>query len=109
MNITRLTGGSLSYYIDEYDTNGNWISGQYKQGVSFPWPQTAGFTYSPSSNNVASASLQVVAPANSGIQAYLDNFQWIALSTPTTPPPVQTNLMPNGTFDAGISQGWTTD
>lgn len=108
MNVTKLTSGSLSYFIDEYDSNGSWISGQYKQGVSFPWPQTAGFTYVPSSNSVASASLQVVVPANSGIQAYVDNFQWYLLNV-GTPPPVQTNLMPNGTFDAGISQGWTTD
>jgi peptidoglycan/xylan/chitin deacetylase (PgdA/CDA1 family) len=108
MNITKLASGSLSYYIDEYNSNGTWISGQYKQGVSFPWPQNAGFTYVPTSANVASASLQVVTPANSGIQAYLDNFQWLLLNG-VTPPPVQTNLMPNGTFDAGISQGWTTD
>src|SRR5579862_717792 len=109
MNITSLTTGSLSYYIDEYDANGNWISGQYKLGVSFAWPQTEGFAYTPSSNNVASASLQVVVPANSGIQAYLDNFQWIQTSAAVTPPPTQTNLVPNGTFDAGISGGWTTD
>jgi peptidoglycan/xylan/chitin deacetylase (PgdA/CDA1 family) len=108
MNISKLTSGSLSYYIDEYNSNGTWISGQYKQGVSFPWPQTAGFTYVPTSANVASASLQVVTPANSGIQAYLDNFQWLLLNG-VTPPPAQTNLMPNSTFDAGISQGWTTD
>jgi peptidoglycan/xylan/chitin deacetylase (PgdA/CDA1 family) len=108
MNVTRLTSGSLSYYVDEYNANGTWISYQYKQGVSFPWPQTAGFTYSPSSANVVSASLQVVAPASSGIMAYVDNFQWITLST-GTPPPAQTNLVPNGTFDAGISQGWHTD
>jgi peptidoglycan/xylan/chitin deacetylase (PgdA/CDA1 family) len=108
MNITKLTSGSLSYFIDEYNANGTWISGQYKQGVSFPWPQTAGFTYVPSSANVTSASLQVVTPANSGIQAYVDNFQWLALNV-VTPPPAQTNLMPNSTFDAGISQGWTTN
>lgn len=109
MNITSLTTGSLSYYIDEYNSNGTWISGQYKLGVSFPWPQTEGFSYTPSSSNVAYASLQVVVPANSGISAYLDNFQWIQTSGTVAPPPVQTNLMPNGTFDAGISQGWTTD
>ncbi|HXY18232.1 MAG TPA: polysaccharide deacetylase family protein [Candidatus Nitrosopolaris sp.] len=110
LNLTKInTGYNMGYYVDEYDANGNWISGQYKQGVSFAWPQTTGFEYKPTSSNVKSAALQVIVPANSEIQAYVDNFQWINENNPTTPPPVQTNLVANGTFDAGIASGWTTD
>jgi peptidoglycan/xylan/chitin deacetylase (PgdA/CDA1 family) len=108
LNLAKInTGASLGYYIDEYDANGNWISGQYKQSVNFAWPQTAGFEYKPTSASVSSASLQVIVPANSGVQAYVDNFQWIGENSGVVTPP--SNLVPNGTFDAGISGGWTTD
>jgi hypothetical protein len=50
----------------------------------------------------------VILPANSGAHGYLDNFEWIDENTSPVPPP-PTNLMPNGTFDGGISAGWTTD
>ncbi|MBX4197357.1 polysaccharide deacetylase family protein [Candidatus Saccharibacteria bacterium] len=111
LNLTKINAGfAMGYFIDEYDANGNWISGQYKQNVNFPWPQTAGFEYKPTSASVANARLQVIAPANSGIVAYVDNFQWInENATTVTPPPAQTNLVANGTFDAGISGGWTTN
>jgi peptidoglycan/xylan/chitin deacetylase (PgdA/CDA1 family) len=111
MNLTKINAGfAMGYFVDEYDVNGNWISGQFKQNVSFPWPQTAGFEYKPTSASVKNASLQVIMPANSGGQAYVDNFQWINENlTTVTPPPTQTNLVANGTFDAGISGGWTTD
>jgi peptidoglycan/xylan/chitin deacetylase (PgdA/CDA1 family) len=111
INLKTITSGSVGYFVDEYNSNGTWISGQYKLNVSFPWPQTVGFEYKPSSANVTSTKLQVIIPANSGATGYLDNFEWIDENpgTPPPPPPVQTNLMPNSTFDAGISQGWTTD
>lgn len=110
LNLAKITSSTMGYYVDEYDANGNWVSGQYKQSVSFAWPQTVGFEYKPTSTKVAKARLQVIVPANSGIQAYVDNFQWINESnTPPTPPPVQTNLVANGAFDSGISTGWTTD
>ena len=109
INLKTIAAGSIGYYVDEYNANGSWISGQYKQNVSFPWPQTVGFEYKPTSASVAKASLQVIVPGNSGATGYLDNFEWIDENPAATPPPVQTNLMPNYTFDAGISQGWTTN
>jgi peptidoglycan/xylan/chitin deacetylase (PgdA/CDA1 family) len=108
INLTNINSGSVGSFIDEYDSNGNWISGQYKLNVSFNWPQTVGFEYKPTSANVANARLQVILPANSGAHGYLDNFEWIDENTSPVPPP-PTNLMPNGTFDGGISAGWTTD
>jgi peptidoglycan/xylan/chitin deacetylase (PgdA/CDA1 family) len=111
INLKTITSGSVGYFVDEYNSNGTWISGQYKLNVSFPWPQTVGFEYKPTSANVASAKLQVIIPGNSGASGYLDNFEWIDENpgTPPPPPPVQTNLVPNGAFDAGISGGWTTN
>lgn len=120
INLDKITTGSMGYYIDEYDASGNWISGQYKLSVNFPWAQTVGFEYKPTSTTVKQARLQVITPANSGAHAYVDNFQWMnenpaavtppAPTPPPTPVPVTyTNLMTNSTFDSGIAGGWTTD
>ena len=113
LNLSKVTRGSMGYYVDEYDGSGNWISGQNKFNTNFAWPQTLGFEYKPSSTNIKKARVQIIVPAGSGIQAYIDNFQWITSGT-VTPPPLpapmpSTNLMPNSTFDSGIASGWTTD
>lgn len=109
INLKAITSGSVGYFVDEYNANGSWISGQYKLNVSFAWPQTVGFEYKPSSVSVASSRLQLILPANSGAQGYLDNFEWIDENVNTPPPPAQTNLVANGTFDSGVSGGWSTD
>jgi hypothetical protein len=64
------------------------------------------FDYTPTSTSVASASLQIWV-TGSGITAYVDNVQMLALSAETAP--AASNLVANGTFDAGITSGWTTD
>jgi len=110
LNVNAIKSGEVGFYIDEYDANGNWISGQYKNGERSAFVEEFSFAYKPSSTNVRNARLQVIVTGNSGITAYLDNSQWFALTTTTiTPPPVQTNLVANGTFDSGIAAGWTTD
>ncbi len=111
LNMDARTSGELGYYVDEYDANGNWISGRWIKSYTTPFVQDVNFQYTPTSSNVKKASLQVYVTANSGIHAYVDQFQWFALNDAVvTPPPVTpTNLLTNGTFDAGISAGWTTD
>lgn len=105
--VKQITSGEVTFYIDEYDANGSWISGQYKRGEPSVWAESMNFSYKPTSGLVRSASLQVAVPANSGIVAYLDNAQMFPLNTVT--PPVQTNLVANGTFDNGIASGWSTN
>lgn len=107
VKVTALSSGELGFYVDEYDGSGNWLSGQYKNGERTAFVEEFNFTYKPSSAGVKKARLQVITSANSGITAYLDNVQWFALSS--VAPPAQTNLVANGTFDAGIASGWTTD
>ena len=109
LNVTKHTGaaGSVGFYIDEYDANGNWVSGQWKTGEPGTFVENMNFTYKPTSTAVSKASLQVIVSGNAGITAYLDNSQMFALQAATTP--TQTNLVANGTFDAGISGGWSTD
>lgn len=107
INVTSINSGEVAFYIDEYDANGNWISGQYKAAERTVFVENMNFTYKPSTLAVSKASLQVIATGGSGIVAYFDNPQWFSLSS--TVPPVPTNLVPNGTFDAGIGGGWTTN
>lgn len=118
LNLTSRTSGEMGYYIDEYDAAGNWVSGQWKKAETTPFVKEENIAYTPSSSAVKQASLQIYADANSGIVAYLDNFQMFALDDSTvvpTPPtdPVDpgtgTNAMPNGNFDAGVGTGWTSN
>ncbi len=108
LNVQSISSGSVGFYIDEYDTNGNWISGQYRKAEPTAFVENMDFGYTPSSANVKSASLQIIV-GGTGITAYLDNVQWFPSSLPVNPPPTPTNLMPNGAFDSGIADGWTTD
>jgi peptidoglycan/xylan/chitin deacetylase (PgdA/CDA1 family) len=112
LNMTARTSGELGYYIDEYDANGNWISGQWIKSETTPSVKRQNLSYTPGSANVKKASLQIYVTGNSGITAYIDNVQWYpVVEDTTTPPPSNTgtNVMPNSAFDAGIGTGWTTN
>ena len=106
VNVQKLTSGEMGFYIDEFDVGGNWISGQYKSAERSVFVEKINLAYKPTSAAVKSARLQVFVTANSGITAYLDNIQWFPATTTAV---TATNLMTNGSFDAGISGGWTTD
>jgi peptidoglycan/xylan/chitin deacetylase (PgdA/CDA1 family) len=106
LNVQNITSGYVGFYIDEYNANGQWISGQWKTSESSSFVEDMNFAYVPSSAAVSSASLQVIVSGNPGITAYLDNSQWF---TSTVPVAQSTNLIANGTFTAGIADGWTTD
>jgi len=103
LNVQTLTTGQVGFYVDEYDANNNWISGQYLKQENSAFVESMNFPYTPSSVTVSKASLQVII-GGTGITAYLDNSQMFALSTVA-----KTNRVSNGTFDAGIANGWTTD
>ena len=105
LNVQKITTGQVAFYVDEYDVNGNWVSGQYLKAENSAFVENLNFTYKPTSLSVSKARLQVIV-SGTGITAYLDNAQMFALTTAT---PVQTNLVANGAFDSGISAGWTTD
>lgn len=107
LNVQNPGTGGIAFYMDEYDANGNWVSGQYKKAETSAFVETLNFTYSPSSESVRSASLQVIAYGG-GVTAYLDNVQWLTID-PGTTPAAPVNLMANGAFDAGLSGGWRTD
>ena len=75
VNNDNLTSGELGFYIDEYDASGNWISGQWKGMTTLDFVIDESYTYTPSSANVATMSVQVYLTAGSTGYAYLDNIE----------------------------------
>lgn len=110
VSLATLNIGEVGFYIDEYDANGNWISGQYKQTISQWYVKDLSFMYTASSTLVAKARLQIIVTAANGATIYLDNIQWLTTIVGSTPPPAPqpVNLLTNGTFEGGLT-GWTTD
>jgi peptidoglycan/xylan/chitin deacetylase (PgdA/CDA1 family) len=76
LNIKNRTSGEVGWYIDEYDANGNWISGQWKLASTALGVSNVDLRYWPSSTSVEKASLQVHVPGNSGVLAYVDDVHW---------------------------------
>ncbi len=77
LNVTAISSNEIGYYIDEYDTAGNWISGQYKLGERSVYVSKRNVAYTPTSSAVDSIRFQVIIPAASGITAYLDTVELI--------------------------------
>ena len=87
LNVASITTGEVGFYVDEYNSAGQWISGQFRNRENTRWVASMNVSYTPSSANVASASLQIYV-TGTGITAYGDNVQMLALSAETTPTPV---------------------
>jgi hypothetical protein len=78
LNVAAITANEIGYYIDEYDTAGNWVSGQYKLGERSVYVSKRNIAYTPTSAAVTSVRFQVIVPAASGITAYIDGVELIA-------------------------------
>ena len=77
--ITVAAGHEIGYYIEEFDANGApLLPLQYKKSETTVWIESMNFEYKPSSAAVKKARLQLVVTANSGVKAYVDNFQWFS-------------------------------
>ena len=74
--VTTSGTGEFGFYIDEYDANGNWISGQWKGGI---WGASSGvqsFSYTRSSSNVAFASPQLYVLSGTTFDVYVDSVSF---------------------------------
>ena len=129
VNTTGLTSGEFGFYMDEYDSNNNWISGQWLGLVA---NNTVGFfskVYNATSDLVARLRVQTYLTANSVGSVYADNLDLHNLSASPTPSgspdpsaspsgspipsaspiPTGNNLIANPSFESGLANGWTTD
>jgi peptidoglycan/xylan/chitin deacetylase (PgdA/CDA1 family) len=107
LHVQSLTSGEVAFYVDEYQVDGGWISGQYRKAEKAPFVESLNFAYTPSSSAVAEARLQVIV-AGAGITAYLGNAQMFPLGEEVAPP-ATADLLANGGFERGIGEGWTTN
>ena len=73
LNLTANNGGEVGMYIDEYDSAGNWISGQYKVTRTALGVSDINTSYTPSSASVNKVQLQYIFTAGSGLNGYIDN------------------------------------
>lgn len=97
--------GEFGYYIDEYDDEGNWISGQWKGLQAYSYTGYKTIEYTPSSNDVASVGLQYYAVPNSMFTVYIDS---VSFSVRTTNPNINPRqAMVSFTFDDGIKNTYT--
>lgn len=72
--VSVLAGaGEFGFYVDEYDTAGNWISGQWKGMVSGVTSGIQSFQYTPTSANVNKVRLQYYTTPNSTFNLYVDS------------------------------------
>jgi peptidoglycan/xylan/chitin deacetylase (PgdA/CDA1 family) len=111
MNLDKFTAGEVGYYIDEYDMNGTWISGQWMAG----YPGTAkdvfesSYVYKPTSSNVATMMLEVYMNAASKGTVYVDSIEMYKLMevaaspTPAATPAVTPSLSPTPTATPSAS------
>ncbi len=106
VTLRSIQGGEVGIYIDEYNSDGAWVSGQYKAREASVYTEMLNVSYVPSSVQVKKARVQLYRTGVTALDGYIDSVQLFPVaSMPSSPP----NLVPNGTFDAGLSQGWSTD
>lgn len=79
LRVVTIVTGELGYYIDEYNADRKWISGQWKKAEKNAFVENINLSYKPSSPAVKYARLQVYITPGSGVKAYVDNFQWFPL------------------------------
>ncbi len=65
------TSGDFGFYIDEYDSNGTWVSGQWKGIINNPVDQIVEFDYAPTSRVVSFAAPQYYMSKDSKLEAYI--------------------------------------
>ncbi|MBT2248567.1 S-layer homology domain-containing protein [Arthrobacter sp. BHU FT2] len=114
LNVAAVTAGEVGFYVDEYNSAGEWISGQFRKVENSRWVEAMNFTYTPSSANVAKASLQV-SVTGTGVTAYLDNVQMLAQGDTAPAVPTFVDVPNTHPFyreitwlaQQGISKGWT--
>ncbi len=111
VNANALTAGEVGFYMDEYNSSGEWISGQWL-GAMYPGTVAHYSTpYTPTSTSVKTFSLQTYIDAGSKGRVFVDNYELYNMTgtnPPTTPPPASENLVLNGSFEELVS-GWANN
>lgn len=65
--------GEFGFYIDEYDINGNWISGKWLGMIPANFAGTKEINYTPTSSNVNKIRLQYYKTVGTNLDLFLDS------------------------------------
>lgn len=79
VDASRLTKGSVGFYVDEWDAAGNWVSGQYIRDVPDHQQRKVehvAFEYTPGEHAVK-ASLQIILSPGATGTAFVDELGWV--------------------------------
>lgn len=79
LHVATIVSGEIGYYVDEYNAQGKWISGDWEKSETSAFTESINIPYKPSSSQVSKARVQVYVSAGSGVKAYVDNFQWFPM------------------------------
>ncbi len=89
-NTSNFKSGEAGYYVDEYDIDGNWISGKWLAGYTGLTNSVfeSVFTYKPTSPNVKTAMLEVYMDPGSIGHIYVDtiNMYLLLVEVPSVTP-----------------------
>lgn len=114
VNASLLTTGEAGIYIDEFDTVGNWVSGQWKGMTPVGQSKLFSISYQPTSSDVASFSIQTYLSAGSVGEVNVDQYELYNLTTsnssaqPSPIPHSKTNLVANPGFES-VVDGWASE
>jgi len=75
-NSMNLNAGEVGFYIDEYDTAGNWISGKWIGGWTAKEIVNRAYVFTPTSGNVSTAAVQVYMLAGVSGILFIDNVEF---------------------------------
>ena len=78
-NSMNLNAGEVGFYVDEYDTAGNWISGKWINGWTAKEIVNRSYVFTPTSSNVSTAAIQVYMLAAVSGNIFVDNIEFLAL------------------------------
>ena len=75
LDTSSISKGEIGFYIDEYDRDGNWVSGKWMGSAKNSPIREYYFVYTPSSSNVSQFVFQIYVGAMRRGEAYFDNFR----------------------------------
>lgn len=87
LDSSFLTGGEVGFYIDEYNQQNEWISGQWLGAYNYQTVTQFNKQYAPGSAQVAMLNVQVYIAAGSQGHAFVDNVELFTTQPPTPDDP----------------------
>ncbi len=106
-NVQNLTSGGWALWVNEFDSSGSWIGGQWLGGNYANFIGNRYYTYTPSSEDVENIEIHLFTEAGSNLTLYADSIELrgIGNSKPKEP---TTNLVKNPSFEK-VENGWAVN